>query len=30
VVPESFTERKMLVFELGNSDVKYDRRAEGS
>lgn len=26
---ESFTERKLLVFDLGNSDVKYDRRAEG-
>ena len=26
---ESFTERKLLVFELGDSDVKYDRRAEG-
>jgi succinate-semialdehyde dehydrogenase/glutarate-semialdehyde dehydrogenase len=26
---ESFTERKLLVFDLGNSDVKYNRRAEG-
>ncbi len=26
---ESFTERKLLVFELGDTDVKYDRRAEG-
>ncbi len=26
---ESFTERKLLVFDLGDSDVKYDRRAEG-
>jgi len=26
---ESFTERKLLVFDLGDSDVKYNRRAEG-
>jgi succinate-semialdehyde dehydrogenase/glutarate-semialdehyde dehydrogenase len=26
---ESFTERKLIVFDLGNSDVKYNRRAEG-
>jgi succinate-semialdehyde dehydrogenase/glutarate-semialdehyde dehydrogenase len=26
---ENFTERKLLVFELGDSDLKYDRRAEG-
>ena len=26
---ESFTERKLLVFELGDSELKYDRRAEG-
>lgn len=26
---ETFTERKLLVFELGDSDIKYDRRAEG-
>ena len=26
---ERFTESKLLVFELGDSDVKYDRRAEG-
>ena len=26
---ERFTESKLLVFELGDSEVKYDRRAEG-
>jgi succinate-semialdehyde dehydrogenase / glutarate-semialdehyde dehydrogenase len=26
---ESFTERKLLVFELGDAELKYDRRAEG-
>ena len=26
---ESFTERKLLVFDLGDSEVKYNRRAEG-
>jgi succinate-semialdehyde dehydrogenase/glutarate-semialdehyde dehydrogenase len=26
---ERFTESKLLVFELGDTDVKYDRRAEG-
>ena len=26
---ESFTERKLIVFDLGNSEVKYNRRAEG-
>jgi succinate-semialdehyde dehydrogenase / glutarate-semialdehyde dehydrogenase len=26
---ESFTEKKLLVFDLGDSDVRYDRRAEG-
>ena len=26
---ERFTESKLLVFDLGDSDVKYDRRAEG-
>ncbi|MFT3865461.1 MAG: aldehyde dehydrogenase family protein [Solirubrobacterales bacterium] len=26
---EKFTEPKLLVFELGDSEVKYDRRAEG-
>lgn len=26
---DSFTERKLLVFELGDTEEKYDRRAEG-
>ena len=26
---ERFTESKLLVFELGDTDLKYDRRAEG-
>ena len=26
---DSFTEKKLLVFELGDSELKYDRRAEG-
>ncbi len=26
---DSFTEKKLLVFELGDTEVKYDRRAEG-
>lgn len=26
---ERFTEPKLLVFELGDSEIKYDRRAEG-
>lgn len=26
---ESFTEKKLLVFELGDTELKYDRRAEG-
>jgi hypothetical protein len=26
---ETFTERKMLVLELGDSEIKYNRRAEG-
>ena len=26
---DRFTEPKLLVFELGDSEVKYDRRAEG-
>lgn len=26
---ETFTERKLLVFDLGDSDQKYDRRGEG-
>ncbi|MBS1881584.1 MAG: aldehyde dehydrogenase [Actinobacteria bacterium] len=26
---DSFTEPKLLVFELGDTEVKYDRRAEG-
>lgn len=26
---ETFTEKKLMVFELGDSEVKYDRRAEG-
>jgi len=26
---DSFTEKKLLVFELGDTELKYDRRAEG-
>ncbi len=26
---QTFTESKLLVFDLGDSDVRYDRRAEG-
>jgi acyl-CoA reductase-like NAD-dependent aldehyde dehydrogenase len=26
---DSFTERKLLVFELGDTEVRHDRRAEG-
>ncbi len=26
---DTFTEKKLLVFELGDSELKYDRRAEG-
>src|SRR3954451_17484505 len=26
---ETFTEKKLLVFELGDTDIRYDRRAEG-
>jgi acyl-CoA reductase-like NAD-dependent aldehyde dehydrogenase len=26
---QTFTESKLLVFDLGDSEVKYDRRAEG-
>ena len=26
---DKFTEPKLLVFDLGDSDVRYDRRAEG-
>jgi succinate-semialdehyde dehydrogenase/glutarate-semialdehyde dehydrogenase len=26
---DTFTEKKLLVFDLGDSDLKNDRRAEG-